>query len=483
MLNLDEVTIDPACALMLPGSIALRRQVLPFVKLDGTVYVACADPEDASALRAVERALELPIQAECAEPESLRRALRRVYGTGSGLVRTLGAVADAADEFVRLSDELLNAAIVRNASDIHLEPEEDRIFIRLRVDGMLEPYKELPASALSGLVSRFKVMSGMDIAEKRLPQDGQIRYTSVLTGKTLGIRVATIPTTHGEKVTLRLLGLQAEALTLESLGMRPDDREAFLQALNQPNGMVLLTGPTGSGKTSTFYSALRRIQEHGKSSIITIEDPVEFDLRGIPQVEVDQDRFTYARALRSVLRHDPDVIMVGEIRDEETAEIAVRAAITGHLVLSTLHTRSAPNAITRLVDIGVEPFLVAATIRLVVAQRLVRRLCSHCREPRSIEPREALLLGDPSLAGQQAFRGTGCKYCGGRGMAGRQGIFEVLAIDDDLGRSIAAGVSEGTILAELRQRGHRSLSADGRDKVLNGITTVEEVIRVAGGEG
>jgi type II secretory ATPase GspE/PulE/Tfp pilus assembly ATPase PilB-like protein len=278
------------------------------------------------------------------------------------------------------------------------------------------------------------------------------------------------------------LALETQSLTLERLGMAPRDLTAFADAIDKPHGMILLTGPTGSGKTSTFYSALRRIQEHGKSSIITIEDPVEFDLPKIPQVEVDQERFTYAKALRSVLRHDPDVIMVGEIRDEETAEIAVRAAITGHLVLSTLHTRSAANAITRLVDIGVEPFLVAATIRLVVAQRLVRRICPHCRVPRAIEPREALLLGDSALAGQQAFRGAGCKYCGGRGMSGRQAIFEVLPVDDDLGRSIAAGASEGSIIADLRQRGHRTLSADGREKILNGITTVDEVLRVAGGE-
>jgi len=484
VLDLDEVRIDPACAMRVPAPLALRRQVLPFAVVGGQVYVACVDPTDRATLDAVQRCLRMPICPQLADPASLRRALGRVFGSGTGAatsatgarVRADGTDGDGEDALT-LCDELLHAAMVRQASDLHIDPEEKHVQVRLRVDGVLERFRTLPTAALNGLISRLKVLGGMDIAEKRAPQDGRFTHRFGPTGQTIDIRLASMPTKHGERMTVRLLALQTESLTLERLGMRCEDLECFSRAIDKPHGMVLLTGPTGSGKTTTLYAALRRLIERRELNVITIEDPIEYAIAGVAQVEIDSaDKVSFTKALRSVLRHDPDVLMIGEIRDRETADVAIKAALTGHLVFSTLHTNSAASAVTRLIDMGVERYLVAATLRLAVAQRLVRRLCPRCRRPRPLTEAEAIALGIPSAAGHTVYDPVGCMYCADRGFVGRMGLFEMLPADEALARSIADGADEGRIFAAIRQRKIPRLVDDAWVKVLEGKASVTEVL-------
>ena len=384
VLDMDTVRIDPAWAIRVPASLAMRRQVLAFASVGGQVYVACLDAADRGTLEAVERHVRLPICPRQAEPASLRRALNRVFGNHAGAAsatqRSRSAEAGTATDgdgegAVPICDELMRTAIVRQASDIHIDPDEKEMQVRLRVDGVLEPFRSFPIAVHNGVISRFKVLGGMDIAEKRAPQDGHFTHVFDLAGQGIDVRLATLPTRHGERMTVRLLALQTESLTLERLGMSPVDLAVFADAIAKPHGLILLTGPTGSGKTTTLYAALRRIIAQEPQNIITIEDPIEYAISGVAQVEVDSaDKVSFNKALRSVLRHDPDVVMIGEIRDGETADIAIKSSLTGHLVLSTLHTNSAASALTRLADMGVARYLIAATMRLVVAQRLVRRL-------------------------------------------------------------------------------------------------------------
>ena len=477
ILDMDDVVIDPSVAMRIQSNIAMRRMVLPVAVVNGEVMVACAEPKDPATLRAVKRNFNETVVLRKAETDSLRKALRRVHSAVTGRTGSTTAVSGDGEEFVRIVDEMIGAAILRQASDIHIEPEKNRTMVQLRVDGHIESFRDYPASLHSGIVSRIKVISALDIAEKRVPQDGQISYQQQGEASSLNIRVATIPVRHGEKLTLRLLGIQSDKLTLENLGMNEADREVFQAKLANPHGMILLTGPTGSGKTSTFYAALRHIQGQGGESLITIEDPVEYDLPEIPQVEVDAERLTYSTALRSVLRHDPDVIMIGEIRDQETAEIAVRSAITGHLVLSTLHTNSAAGAVARLLDIGVPPFLAAATIRLVAAQRLVRVLCQRCRTPRTITSREAMLLGDPQLEGQKVYDNGSCLHCAGKGFTGRIGIFELLPINEKFSSMISQNATEQELIEEMSRQQLRTLRSHGLKKILAGETTVDEILR------
>ncbi len=487
LLDLDEVRIDPAWALKLPATLAVRRQVLPFALVDGQVYVACADVDDRSMLEAVERCLRMPVFALAAEPASLRRALARVFGAAvppaqaAGLVRVRSEPGGAGDPesegAVALCDELLHAAIMREASDIHIDPGEKQVQIRVRVDGVLERFRTLPTSALNGVISRFKVLGGMDIAEKRAPQDGRFTHRAGAAGKTVDVRLATLPTKYGERMTVRLLALQTESLTLEKLGMSPADLDRFSHAIERPHGLILLTGPTGSGKTTTLYAALRRIIARGEQNIVTIEDPIEYDIPGVAQVEVDSaDKVSFSKALRSVLRHDPDVVMIGEVRDGETADIAVKASLTGHLVLSTLHTNSAASAVTRLVDMGINRYLIAATIRLAVAQRLVRRLCGRCRRGAPLTAAEAAALDNAAAAGAAVFEPAGCMYCANRGFVGRIGLFEMLPVDEDMSRWIADGADEGQIAGRIRERRVPRLAEDAMGKLLEGQVDLREVL-------
>ena len=488
-LDMDQVKVDPAWALRVPAQLATRRQVLPFARRGDTVHVACAAVDEAT-MQAVRRFVQMTVRAELAEHGSLQRALQRTYGNaasrGGGVTplirqKTIDARAASidldAEDAVGLCDELLHAAILRQASDIHIDAERDGVVVRFRVDGVLELYRELQPAALAGLISRYKVLSGMDIAEKRAPQDGGFKHAYGPAGQAIDIRTATLPTRHGERMTLRLLALQTESLTLEKLGMSPGDLLRFQWAIDQPHGMILLTGPTGSGKTTTLYAAMRRLIGPRDQNVITIEDPIEYEIAGVAQVEVDSaDKVSFGRALRSVLRHDPDVLMIGEVRDAETADVAVKASLTGHTVLSTLHTNSAPGAVTRLVDLGVARYLIASTLRLVAAQRLVRRLCSHCRRPRPLTQAEAGALGRPGIAGRTAYERSGCLYCADRGYSGRVGLFEMIAIDEDWARRIAGGADKPELYEMMRRHGVPSLMDDAADKVVEGVTSVPEAL-------
>ncbi len=488
-LDLDQVRVDPSCALKIAASLALRRQVLPFAVVEGHVYVACLNPDDRSALQAVERAVQLPVRPQRAEPESLRRALDRLFGDGSAPAPAAGTPRSArpadrrrseaeSEDAVALCDDLLRSAAVRQASDIHIDPSKDGVRVRFRVDGALEDYRRLPLAAQSSMVSRLKVLAGMDIAEKRAPQDGRFTWSTGSGGHAVDIRAATLPTKYGERMTLRLLALQTESLTLERLGMARKDLACFSEAIQKPHGLVLLSGPTGSGKSTTLYAAIRRLIGQRELNVVTIEDPIEYDIAGVAQVEVDSaDKVSFTKALRSVLRHDPDVVMIGEIRDGETADVAIKSALTGHLVFSTLHTNSAASAVTRLIDMGVARYLVAATLRLVVAQRLVRRACSHCREPRELSLEEATLLGNPTVAGRTVYEPRGCMYCANKGFVGRLGLFEMMPADAAFSRLIAGGAEEGDLVEEMRRRGGARLVDDAMEKLATGDTTVADVLR------
>ena len=486
-LDMDQVRIDPSWALRVPPNLALRRQVLPFAAIDGQVYVACADVADLGAIQAVQRLIDLPLRPERADPESLRRALCRIFGDGKGpvvnIVPTRGRIdpraaeADGKDA-TGVCDEILQAAVVRQASDVHIDPYEDGVQIRFRVDGQLERYRKLPVSVQNGMVSRFKVLAEMDIAEKRAPQDGRFTHRSASTGQSVDIRVATLPTKHGERMTLRLLALETQSLTLERLGMSPRDLACFGDAIEKPHGMILLTGPTGSGKTTTLYAALRKLIAHEEWNIVTIEDPIEYGIPGVAQVEVDSaDKVSFGKALRSVLRHDPDVVMIGEIRDRETADVAIKASLTGHLVLSTLHTNSAASVVTRLTDMGVDRYLTAATLRLAVAQRLVRRLCAQCRKPRELTAAEAVALDRPEARGATVYDPGGCMYCANRGYVGRLGLFEMLPFDEDLAREVVEGAEEAQLVARARSKGVQRLNDDAFEKLTAGVTTVRETLQ------
>lgn len=492
-LDLGQVRIDPAVALTIPAALSRRRRLLPFARIAGEVCVACVNPGDVSAQRAVQRHFSEPVRFLVAEPKALEAALERTYGDDAGGGRPgaggrpapaprstggLRRVSEAADDdAVSLCNELLRAAILRQASDLHVDPQRGGVRVRLRCDGALEDYTTLSTDVLPGLLSRFKVLAGMDIAEKRAPQDGRFSH-DYGAGQSVELRAATLPTKYGERLTLRLLALQTEDLTLERLGLGPVALRRVDRNLSRPHGLILVTGPTGSGKSTTLYAGLRRLLLGRALNAITVEDPIEFDIDGVAQVEVDAgDKVGFGRALRSILRHDPDVIMIGEIRDRETADVAIKAALTGHLVLSTLHTNSAPGAVTRLIDMGVERYLVAATLRLAVAQRLARRLCERCRVPRALELSEAALLGAPEAAGETVYGPGGCLYCAGRGLSGRTGLFELLEITHEWNQRIASGADEASLLEAMRGAGIATLSEAALSALRAGEIPVAEAAR------
>jgi len=500
LLQLDEVRIDPMIALRIAANLATRREVLPFISWQGKVHVACNDPKDSSASATIQRAFDEPIQLIKADSASLRRAIAKVYGaikpenantpvlnrpvatpppgrTSASARSNPNTPSVTVESFdaTQTCDEILYSAVMRQASDIHIDPGPDGLRLRFRVDGQLEDISKYPVGAISSLTNRVKVIAGMDIAEKRAPQDGGFKHIYG-DNRAIDIRAATLPTKWGERITMRLLGLQTGSLTLERLGMTPRQMGIFEAALGNSYGMILLTGPTGSGKSTTLYAAIRRLLALEALNIITVEDPVEYDISGVAQVAVDSsDKTSFAGALRSILRHDPDVVMIGEIRDGETAGIAVKAALTGHLVFSSLHTNTAPGSVTRLSDMGVERYLVASTLRLSIAQRLVRRLCARCREPIQYAEADARSLNLPSLAGRSGYRQRGCLYCGGRGYVGRIALFEFLALDESWAEIIGNGAQEMTLTSEMKRRQLPLLIDDALDKTAAGLTTLEEV--------
>jgi len=478
-IDMSTVRVDPSWALRIPGSLARRKKIIPCCLIEGRVLVACLDLDDPNTLDAVERHLQHPIEPFLADEQSLEALIFEVFGgaVGRNTAVRVAAVRDGAnDDAVAICDEALQAAMLRNASDIHIDPNDENIRIRLRVDGALEEYKRLPSELQPLISSRLKVLGSMDIAERRAPQDGRFAWTSAQ-GREVDIRAATLPTRFGECITLRLLVSENTDLTLETLGMTPVDLELFSEAINKPHGMILLTGPTGSGKSTTLYAAINRLIAERSLHVVTVEDPIEYEIPEVAQVAVDSaDKVSFDKALRSILRHDPDVIMIGEIRDGETADISIKSSLTGHLVLSTLHTNSAVNAITRLTDMDVAPYLVGATMRLVAAQRLVRRLCPHCRIAAPLTETEATGLGDVSAAGKTAYKAGGCLYCAGRGLIGRVGLFEMLRIDEELSRAISIGESESNLLRLAREKGGKRLVDDALHKVLQGETTAREAL-------
>ena len=376
---------------------------------------------------------------------------------------------------VRLVNTVLIKASSVSASDIHFEPYEDETIVRIRMDGVLHDYTKIPSTLYQEVVSRIKVMARLNVAEKRIPQDGKIRVR--IGSKDYDIRVSTIPTVHGERIVLRLLEKTGTLLTLDELGLSKEDANKVKRLAQRPYGIVLVTGPTGAGKSTTLYAMLLHIKNPRKN-IITIEDPVEYQIKGISQIQVNPKvGLTFATGLRSILRQDPDVVMVGEIRDPETAEVAVQAALTGHLVLSTLHTNDAPSAITRLKDMGIEPFLIASSLEGIVAQRLVRKICEKCREP--YEPSEEELRELGISEGKPIFyRGRGCEHCLGTGYRGRTGIFEVLELDEELKKLINRTQDSNEIKKIAKQKGFKTMLEDGIEKILKGITTSSEVLSV-----
>lgn len=481
-VKLEDVRIDPVWAWKIPGSLAMRRRVLPLCRLGEEVAVACTGEVDPTTRQTLQRTFGLAVRWVEVEADALRSALQRIYGSASRpspAVRSRTAAGREPDgeQAAAICDEIFQAAMLREASDIHLVPTENHLLVQLRVDGELEVFRQLGNEIKGSVISRIKVLSGLDIAEKRAPQDGRFSTRVGPAATKLDMRVATLPTRFGERVTMRLLGSQAQNISLESLGMNQQGLQTFTKTIRRPHGMILLTGPTGSGKSTTLYAAITALKKTLGGNVITVEDPIEYDMQGVSQVEVDAtDNVNFSKALRSILRHDPDIVMIGEIRDAETANIAVKASLTGHLVLSTLHTNTAAGVVTRLVDMGVERFLVGATLRLAVAQRLVRRLCPHCRRRRPMRAAEALALGREELVGMTIYQAGGCVYCGGRGYAGRVAMFEMVEIDEDLSRAVAGGAGEAEILADARVKKLPLLIDDAIEKIGAGVTTFEEIL-------
>ncbi len=450
-----------------------------------THRVRRADSEEwtiAAYVPGLELTTAAPVKAAPVEEEEDHSTAlgKLVSGLGKKLKGSSGeGQAEAAElpDAVALCNELLEIAYRRRASDLHIDPEKNIVLIQIRVDGQLETLRKLPKSFHAPVLGRLKVLARMDISERRMPQDGQFVYELGPNKQKVSMRVACLPTTHGERLTLRLLALETELLTLNRLGMSEASLRMFTEITNQKQGMVLLTGPTGSGKSTTLYAALRHRLAHKPGRIITVEDPVEFDIVGVAQAEVDSsDKLSFHSALRNILRSDPDVIMIGEIRDEDSADIAMKAALTGHMVLSSLHTNSAAGVITRLVDMGIEPFLVAATLRLCVAQRLVRRLCPDCHQARELTQIEAANLGRPDVAGAKVYEPRACNQCGKRGFRGRIGIFEMLPIDLGLERLIVEGANEVELSEYAREKKLLSLASDAVDKLLAGAICLGDLI-------
>jgi type II secretory ATPase GspE/PulE/Tfp pilus assembly ATPase PilB-like protein len=399
---------------------------------------------------------------------------------GIGRKKGKGTIEVQEQDVVAICDELMEIAFERNASDIHIDPEENVILVQLRIDGVLETLRKLPKSLHAAVISRYKVLSKMDIAERRMAQDGRFYQCLGPNQKRIHIRAATLPTTHGERITLRLLAVETEQLTLARLGMSEMALRTFANYTSQRQGMILLSGPTGAGKSTTLYAALRHRMGHYPGRFITVEDPVEFDIIGVAQIEVDSaDKVSFNTVLRNILRSDPDVIMIGEIRDHDSADVAIKAALTGHLVFSSIHTNSAAGVVTRLIDMGLEPFQVAATVRLCIAQRLARRLCPVCRKARQLTAAEAGAVGRPDAVNATVYDPKGCDHCRGVGYKGRVGLFEPLPIDDDLGRLIVENKSEAEIARRARERKIPGLRDDAAAKLLAGVTSFDEIIAVS----
>lgn len=509
--TIKDEDVDISILKNIPLNFVKTNQMFPMRIEDSELIGAVADERGLLALKEVSKALGILPKPVRVKADVIIDAINRFYGQLGSAQEVMGTISgedlqSVATEFeaprdlielteeapiIRLLNALLLQAVKERASDIHIEPYERELDVRFRIDGVLHRVLSPPKIIQDALISRIKIMSNLDIAEKRLPQDGRIRL--LLGGRDIDIRVSVIPTSHGERAVLRLLDRKQGILGLWEVGFSKDDERTLEEHLRRPDGIILVTGPTGSGKTTTLYAALNRIHTEEKN-IITVEDPIEYQLKGIGQIQVNPKiGLTFASGLRSILRQDPDIIMVGEIRDLETAEIAMQASLTGHLVLSTLHTNDAPSAIVRLIDMGIEPFLVASSLTIVLAQRLARTICYNCRITYEASDTEksyfinmlpntlpSHLMKEENVEGAPLllYRGAGCEKCKGKGYLGRTGIFELLVIDNDIRPMITERLDSQRIKNHAISRGMKTLRQDGLEKVLQGITTIEEVLRV-----
>jgi type IV pilus assembly protein PilB len=503
-VNLDEYEIDLDVLKLVSREVCDKHKIIPLSRSGSALVVAMADPTNLHAIDDIKFLTGFNVEPVVSSETGIVAAIDRSYSAGPSYDEVLSEFADEEVDFaidaddinalelekaaegppvVRVVNAILLNAIKKGASDIHVEPYEKKLRVRYRIDGVLLEEMAPPFKMKNAIASRLKIMSSLDIAERRLPQDGRIKL-KMGKGREMDFRVSVMPTLWGEKIVLRLLDKSNLQLDMTKLGFDPKPLGDFQWAINQPWGMVLVTGPTGSGKTTTLYSALSELNKIG-SNISTAEDPVEYNLHGINQVQVhDEIGLNFAMSLRSFLRQDPDIIMVGEIRDFETAEIAVKAALTGHLVLSTLHTNDAPSTISRLLNMGVEPFLITASVNLVLAQRLARKVCVDCRVPFKVEPRVLLDFGftEQQIATARLVKGAGCKTCSGSGYKGRVAIYEVMRFTDALKEMVLQGASTAELKAAAVRAGMLSLRMSGIEKVLAGVTTTEEVGRVTMGD-
>jgi general secretion pathway protein E len=498
--NLEEEGLDPSLVSRVPIVFSKKHKVVPMKMEDGILTVATPDPLNYEPLDDLRLIIECQeVRVVLSSEREVVRAINRFYeqsaDTPEEMIQSMDAessdrilheleetadLLDISDEapVIKLVNLILFQAVKERASDIHIEPFQKELKVRYRIDGILYQRLDPPKRYQSAMVSRLKVMAKLDIAEKRLPQDGRIPIK--IADKDIDIRVSIIPTTFGERVVLRLLDKQSLLLGMGEIGLSPDKHQTLQDLISRSNGILLVTGPTGSGKTTTLYAALSQINSPDKN-IITIEDPVEYQLWGIGQIQVNPKiGLTFAYGLRSVLRHDPDVILVGEIRDAETAEIAIQAALTGHLVFSTLHTNNAASAATRLVDMEIEPFLVASVVRAIVAQRLIRVICSECKEGYVPEPEMLKEVGitPEQLKGGKVYRGKGCPACSGTGYRGRTGIYEILLVSETIRQLIMKKADSVSIGRQAVEEGMKTLREDGARKIIEGITALEEVLRV-----
>jgi type IV pilus assembly protein PilB len=506
-INLNEVEVDEGIIKVIPPDVARKYTIIPVSKAGAKLTIAMVDPTNVFAMDDIKFMTGYNVEPVVASDSSLRKAIDNYYGSTHSieLKKVMEDLADPDETdlevlddeeeldleniqqqseeapVVRLVNIILTDAIKRAASDIHIEPYEKEYRVRYRIDGILYEVMRPPLKLREAITSRIKIMARLDIAEKRLPQDGRIKIKTRFAGrvKDLDYRVSVLPTIFGEKVVLRLLDKDNLMLDMTKLGFETESLRHFEQAIFRPYGMVLVTGPTGSGKTQTLYSAISRINSP-ETNIMTAEDPVEFNLVGINQVQMkEQIGLNFAASLRSFLRQDPDIILVGEVRDFETAEVAIKAALTGHLVLSTLHTNDAPSSINRLMNMGIEPFLVASSVHLIVAQRLVRRICNNCKEPLEIPPQALENIGfdKAEIATLRLFKGKGCERCTGTGYRGRLGLFEVMPIDEELRELVLSGASAAELRTKAQDNGMISLRLSGLQKIRDGATTIEEVMR------
>jgi len=503
VVNLGDMKIADDVIAAIPRHIAKKYRVVPVFKHDGSLTVALADPSDLDTIDSLNHLLRMEINLQVASEADIESALNKYYAERGGVmnpqfaqvVKELteehveietaaggGAEVEADAPLIKLVNTLIGEAFKMRASDIHLEPLSKRFRVRYRIDGVLHEMKPPPKRLQAAIVSRLKIQSNMSISEHRIPQDGRIQ--TQVGGKLIDLRVSCLPTNHGESIVMRILDKEGLKLGLPELGFFTDDQQTFERLIGLPDGILLVTGPTGSGKTTTLYSCLHFINRPDRK-IITVEDPVEYLLAGINQVQVNETvGLSFSMALRSILRQAPNVIMIGEIRDLETASIAINASLTGHLVFSTLHTNDAPSAVTRLIDIGVKPFLVASSTRGLMAQRLVRKVCKQCTAPFVPPDAELRSLGldTSNLQGATFMRGKGCGNCSNTGYRGRFGIFEIFVIDDEARKLIYEKVPSSVLRARAREMGMRTLREDGIRKAQAGLTTPDEVIKATVGD-